>query len=325
MRSDRAFAVLILTHGRPDRVWTHAALRKHGYTGRIVLVIDHLDKTADQYRETYGDDVVVFDKHEAARITDTMDNFGNLKAVVYARNIAWDIAAKLGLTHFLVLDDDYNRFGYVFGPSFRYLDKGPIAKDLDRLFAASLDFLDAAPQLTCMAWAQGGDFIGGGENSLLSDGLKPHRKLMNTFFCRTDRRFDFLGTINEDTTAYVMHGAKGVLFLSYLGLRVWQHETQTNAGGLTDIYLKLGTYVKSFYTVMAAPSCCVVRQMGTTHPRLHHGVSWRHAVPKVVSEALRKPLAPPVSGPEEVDLQQGGVQAESETIAQSGAPHRQAP
>lgn len=319
MRSDRAFAVLILTHGRPDRVWTHATLRKHGYTGRIVLVIDDMDKTGEQYRAAFGDDVVMFDKRAAAGITDAMDNLGNMKAVVYARNVTWDIARNLGLTHFLVLDDDYNRFGYVFGPSFRYLDKGPITKRLDRLFNLTLDYLDET-SITCLAWAQGGDFIGGGENSLLSDGLKPHRKLMNTFFCRTDRRFDFSGTINEDTTAYVMHGAKGVLFLTYLGLRVWQHETQTNAGGLTDIYLQLGTYVKSFYTVMAAPSCCVVRQMGTTHPRLHHGVSWRHAVPKVVSEALRKPDAPLASGPEEIDQHHGGAQAESETIAQAGAP-----
>ena len=31
-----------------------------------------------------------------------------------------------------------------------------------------------------------------------------------------------------------------------------QKETQSNSGGLTDIYLELGTYVKSFYSVIAA-------------------------------------------------------------------------
>jgi len=46
MRSD--FAALILTHGRPDRVHTYFALRNAGYTGRILIVIDNEDKTADE-------------------------------------------------------------------------------------------------------------------------------------------------------------------------------------------------------------------------------------------------------------------------------------
>ena len=60
MRSD--FVAFILTHGRPNRVKTYELLRKCGYTGRIVLVIDNEDKTAQEYFDKYGDDVVVFNK-----------------------------------------------------------------------------------------------------------------------------------------------------------------------------------------------------------------------------------------------------------------------
>ena len=45
---NKDFGVLILTHGRPDNQKTTKALRKHGYTGRIVYVIDDEDKTADE-------------------------------------------------------------------------------------------------------------------------------------------------------------------------------------------------------------------------------------------------------------------------------------
>lgn len=286
--SDRVLAVLILSHGRPDNVATYKTLRDSGYTGRVIIVIDDTDKTASEYKKRYGSEVVVFDKAKAAKITDTMDNFGNMKAVVYARNMAWVIAKAHGLTHFVVLDDDYSRMGYAFN-GLEYLTAGPVKTlVMGRLFARTLDFLDAS-NATCIAWAQGGDFIGGGDCTTWANGVRFHRKLMNTFFCRTDRTFDFIGTINEDTNAYVTDGGRGKLFLTFAGMRIAQATTQKNQGGLTEIYLKLGTYVKSFYTVMCSPSCCRVRMMGDAHKRLHHSVSWANAVPQIVSESLRKP------------------------------------
>ena len=41
------FAIFILTHGRPHDVVTFQTLRDCGYTGKIVIVIDNEDKTAD--------------------------------------------------------------------------------------------------------------------------------------------------------------------------------------------------------------------------------------------------------------------------------------
>ena len=88
------FAVFILSNGRPDRVYTYETLRRHGYTGRIVLVVDDLDKTKDEYIEKYGSDVVVFDKRAAAKTFDQADNFDDMRAIVYARNACFDIAAR---------------------------------------------------------------------------------------------------------------------------------------------------------------------------------------------------------------------------------------
>ena len=53
---------------------------------------------------------------------------------------------------------------------------------------------------------------------------------------------------------------------------------------MTDIYLDSGTYVKSFYTIMYAPSCTKIRPMGSVYRRLHHSINWNNAVPKVIPE-----------------------------------------
>ena len=67
-----------------------------------------------------------------------------------------------------------------------------------------------------------------------------------------------------------------------------QKRTQTNPGGMTDLYLDAGTYVKSFYSVMYAPSCVTIRDMGRINRRLHHRVDWNAAAPKILPETARK-------------------------------------
>ena len=53
MRDD--FAAFILTHGRADNVITYNTLRKQGYTGKIILLIDNEDAQIDDYKRKYGD------------------------------------------------------------------------------------------------------------------------------------------------------------------------------------------------------------------------------------------------------------------------------
>ena len=55
MMRNNDFVVFILTHGRADRVITYNALRKSGYTGRIVLVIDNEDTQAREYISVFQD------------------------------------------------------------------------------------------------------------------------------------------------------------------------------------------------------------------------------------------------------------------------------
>lgn len=287
MKND--FAVFILTHGRAENVITYKTLREYGYTGKIYLMVDDEDKQADKYKEIYKDQVIVFSKQEAIDMTDSGDNFGKRNSVVYARNYNFIVAKKLGLKYFLQLDDDYSTFVYTFDNKKNYLSSRPKIKNLDSVIDAMLKFYIASGAKT-IAMSQGGDFIGGeGSNvSKLHSMGKFARKAMNSFFCSTERPFKFMGRINEDVNAYVQLGLQGNLFITVPRIRLEQIQTQANSGGLTDIYLDLGTYVKSFYSVMYAPSCVKITEMGVSHRRLHHQVKWKNAVPMILSERFKK-------------------------------------
>jgi len=277
-----SFAAFILTHGRPDRLYTYRALRKHGYTGRVVIVIDNEDRRADEYRERYGDEVVMFDKAEMASRMDEGDNFGDRRAIVYARNACFEIAERMGLEYFVQLDDDYLDFRHKRDEKGDYIDKKDI-KDLDAVFDAMVDFYANTPALA-IAMAQGGDFIGGSAGSW----WKPRRKAMNSFICSTRRPFKFVGRVNEDVNTYTSMAARGALFMTITVVALQQKQTQTNAGGMTELYLDSGTYVKSFYTVMYQPSSVQVSVLPSNHFRIHHKVHWRHTVPCIVSDEVRK-------------------------------------
>ena len=274
------FAVFILTHGRPDRVQTITSMRRAGYTGRIFLVVDDEDPTLPQYLETFGDDVIVFSKEEAAKRFDVGDNFTERRAVVFARNEMWRIAKEAGYRFHIVVDDDYTSWSY--RRDDKFMDTGvSIRGGLDRLFASTFDCLRSTG-FDCIAWSQGGDHIGG-----VKGPMKFRRKIMNSFFMDAEKPFPFLGRINEDTTTYCVEGLKGKLFGTVMYLQLNQAATQSNAGGLTDIYLSFGTYVKSFYSVMYCPAFVSVSVMGEVEMRLHHRVKWNSAAPKIIREEYR--------------------------------------
>jgi hypothetical protein len=281
--SDR-FAVFILTHGRAKKVETYKTLKRQGYTGDIYLIVDNEDGDLDEYRARYGDKVIVFDKLAVAQRIDEGDNFNDRRAVIYARNASFEIAQQLGVRYFLELDDDYKQVDHKFSADLAYKER-PV-RDLDRLFASMVEYFKTIPALT-IALAQNGDFIGGRESSA-AEKLLLKRKAMNTFFCDTQRPFEFFGRVNEDVNTYVTLGNRGNLFLTVMNAAILQQQTQQNSGGMAEMYLDEGTYWKSFYSVMYAPSCVTVGEIGYRYRRIHHRVSWANAVPCILSEEHRR-------------------------------------
>jgi hypothetical protein len=279
------FAIFILTHGRPNNVLTYRSLAACDYTGKLFFVLDDQDKTADEYREKYGSDrVVVFDKEAQAAKCDSGNNFGVRKTILMARNACFQIAESLGITHFLQLDDDYEYFLY------KTLHEGKAyerrIRNLDSIICRVLEFYDECGA-TSIAFAQNGDFIGGIENDSGAYRFE-RRKCMNSFFCSTKRPFSFLGIMNEDVSAYTSLGSRGVLFLTIPNVSIKQPTTQSQSGGVTETYKLMGTYCKSFLSVMMMPSSVRVAMMQSKNPRLHHSINWATTVPQIISEKYRK-------------------------------------
>lgn len=279
------FCVFILTHGRPDKVYTFNTLRKQGYTGPIYIVIDSEDRMLEAYRIRFGDAVFIINKQKIAEQIDEGDNFEDRRAIIYARNACFTLANKIGIRYFVQLDDDYTDFRFKQNASFEPLNILRLIKNLDRSFASMIEFLKDTKAFA-VAIAQNGDFLGGKDGKAMA---KPrYRKCMNSFFCDAEKAFRFSGRINEDVNSYVSNGARGMLFLTAPNIALQQRQSQGTKGGMTEIYLESGTYVKSFYTVMYNPSCVSITLMQSNHPRLHHRINWLTAVPVIVEEIHKK-------------------------------------
>ena len=278
------YCIFIPTYKRANNVETYKTLRDGGYNGDIYLVVGTDDPEIEEYKRLYGKQVILFNKEDVN--VDVCDNFGKKNCVVFARNAIFDIAKEKGVDVFCVLDDDYNRFSFrrVYTDGIEEILKGFKVEDLNSCILASFDYLYNTPILDCFAWCQDGDFIGGAGGF---DNISFKRKIMNAFFFKTKRRIRFMGSINEDLSASVYEGQRGKLFFTISDVSVHQQKTQQNRGGLTDIYLDTGTYVKSFYSVIVAPNCVKVHTMGSKDLRIHHRVDWNLACPKLIREEVK--------------------------------------
>jgi len=301
---NKNFVALILTHGRPNNQVTVNTLKRHGYTGDWKLVVDDEDITLPEYRRVWGDDkVVTFSKNEIAERFDEVDNSGERRTIFYARNASFDIAEKLGYKYFIQLDDDYDSFRWRMNEEIEYsslmLSPLPEEQTLDKVFDIMLEYFISVPLMYSLCMAQSGDYIGGGGSKMVSDQFR--RKVMNSFICSTDRRFNFVGRINEDVNTYTSLAHQGFLFLTTAFIALNQKTTQTNTGGMSEMYKSLGTYTKTAYTIITHPSGAKFSVLYNTSAikgagkekdnnafRIHHRINWRNTAPLILREEHKK-------------------------------------
>lgn len=281
----RDFVAFILTHGRADNVITYKAVRKVGYTGRVVLVLDDEDEQLDRYFSLYGkENCYVFEKTKYIASSDSICK-GDHRAILYARNACFDIAEELGYKYFIELDDDYSRFSYTFD-SFGKVKQRSI-KDLNYVWRRMLEYFVTCPKISCLAMGQRGDFVGGQQNTMLSS-IGTKRKAMNTLICSTERKFEFKGRYNDDVNTYTRLSQQGQIFLTILQVAINQEQSQSLEGGMTEVYRHDGTYQKSFSSVVVCPSAVKLAMMGYRERRLHHNVDWLRVAPKILNKKYKK-------------------------------------
>lgn len=282
------FCVFIMTYGRSDNIKTYKTLMEYkgvSFNQDLYLICSDDDKHLEKYIEKFGDRVLVFNKKLMIPYLDKGDNFDRYGVILYARNICFSFASQLGYRYFVELDDDYDIFSQrIFYDNEKLMMKEIL--DYDKLFDIHLEFLKNTPCKT-ITMSQHGDYIGGVGNSNARRGWQ--RKVMNSFFCDVQDPFNFEGTINEDVNYYVQSGRLGILNFNLFGFALNQESTQASSGGMTEGYLSGGTYLKSFYSVMYAPSCVKIGYISHgENRRLHHKVNGKFTYAKILDEKYSK-------------------------------------
>lgn len=282
---NKDFAIFIMVYGRPEKNLTYDTLKKCGYTGKIYLVGDNTDDKIDGYKSKFGNDLLVFDKKDVSKKYDSGDNSGDLRSTMYAANTIFDLAEQHGIKYFYIMCDDYYEFDYMFKDEIKGMK---LCRNIDKIFDLTVNFYKTTNALS-VAFAQTGDFIGGIDNG---KGVYrfSKRKAMNSFLCSTERRFNFMGRMNEDVTTYVNLGTQGGLFLTIPVFAINQKDTQQVKKGLTEMYVDNGTYVKSMFSVIYNPSCVKASMMNANHKRIHHSIKWINTTPMILDEKYKKLL-----------------------------------
>ena len=282
MKNKRDYAVFILSHERVNDIKTDKMLKKQGYSGEWFIVIDDKDNQIDEYKEKYGDKLIIFSKEEVDKWTDTCDMDNDMRVGVYARNFIKKEASSRGYKYHLQLDDDFSQITY------RYI-KGKKLKvkpceNLDRLFDAIAEYLDET-EITWISFGLSSYYIGG-VNKNFEQGMI--RKTMGSFFCNTEKMPDFLCRMNDDITTNILYTSRGHIMFTLMAMQVETPPTQQMDGGMTDIYQENGTYRKSFYSVMVCPSFVKVSQQGIKDKRVHHETNWKACAPMILNQKWRK-------------------------------------
>jgi hypothetical protein len=273
------FAVFILSHKRPNNP-TYNSLKISNYTGNYFFILDDLDPTISEYEKMHGKEhILIFNKKEVAKRLDLMDNFEIWNSGMYARNACFDLAKKIGITYFFVLDDDYKEFYYRM-PN----EKCTRIYNMDSAIKVSLEYFIKNKNILSLCWCQGSD------TRLVKEGLVS-RKGMNAFFHSVNRPATFNGHMNDDVNTYTRRNQLGDAFIMIPYIQLIQEATQTK-GGAAEMYKRVGTYQKSFYSVMQCPSFVKVSTFSKNFTfskyRLHHFVESKFGYAQIISSKYKK-------------------------------------
>lgn len=213
-----------------------------------------------------------------------MNNFKEKKFPIFAREFSYIHAKKTGVTHYIILEDDYSEF------TLRYIENNKLKTmnmNVNKYFNMLLQLTDSFKNKLRIGLSQGGDYIGGAQNGSIKKGYKI--KLMNSYFINVNYPIHFKGSINDDVNTAILlpttvHGVP----YTFLGLALSQSETQSKGTALADIYEKYSTYTKSMYSVLINPVGVTVTYLICKYPRLHHNVCNNKVYPKIIDERFKK-------------------------------------
>ena len=272
--------VYIISKGRPE-CKTAATLGRIGFPGEWFVVCGNNDETLPEYQARWGGHVLVFDWYEQVKETDPMDGFGfetMASGACPVRNATAEISRSRGELRHWQLDDDYTGF-YAYDAG-RHKNVRLDGEGLWRRMGAVARFAHACGLGNC-------GFPPSTREVTPDRALTFARRVFNAHNLPSGGELfePWRARMNDDLINAINVWRHGRAELSVRFLAMNMLPTQSEAGGLTDLYRDEGTVRKTAYAVEACPAAV---RLTERFGRYHHAVDWDCVTPKMVSDRFAR-------------------------------------
>ena len=274
--------VYIISKGRPQCKTAHT-LKRIKFPGDWFIVCGTNDETLGEYIARWGvERVKVFDFDEQLETTDTMDNFGfeaKASGACPVRNAVREISWARGELRHWQFDDDYTVFSRFDPETHRNRDVRD-GEELYGLMAAVSAFGHRAglrnvgfpPSTMEVRPAR----VGGWSSRVFNAHNMPSDPGLFT---------PWVGRMNDDLINAINTWRRGGIEMTVKFMSMNMPPTQSEKGGLTEMYRDDGTVRKTAYAVMACPAAV---RLVERFRRYHHKADWALICPKIVSDGYRR-------------------------------------
>lgn len=270
--------VFIKTHGRPDKQLTYRALRKAGYTGEIIFVVDDEDESCVRLQDYIQEPItiVVFNKQH---YVDTVD-CGCIKPKRDVNLYAWcaceDIAKDRNISQYIMADDDITGFRYRFETDEGIGSKN-LTKDLDIVFQYIFDYMFDA-DIAAVSTGIPQMYFNKNIKSTLYKWRVPY-----TFIFRNPKyELNWVSEYEEDVITAINSANQGKYLTVITEVQRNTKDIGTNLGGMHEFYGD--SFVNAQYGYIWHPSCRDIRlYKGKWMSNIKRG----NAFPKLVSSQYK--------------------------------------
>lgn len=269
---NNSFAYFIASYGKPDNVMTLKALKKNNAHYPIYIVVGIDDPKLDEYKSTYGDKLLIFDKHD---YIDAIDDVGvyakSHKICTYSRLAVHDFAINLGIRYVGYLFDDIQYF------QLRYVNAEHKIKSVrkfnfDSMIDIYIKLLNSSKDL----------YLVGPPNSSFYIGIKERAartystRYGNMLVYDTQKPFDVLrSSILEDMDIILANNKVGKMYICPFGLQVCARDPHTTS----DAYKNLSkSEWYQHYVLLGQRSVSIDRPI----------IPYKNFTPKIISPEYRK-------------------------------------
>ena len=271
--------IFIPSYHRPTKVKTAKYFVKRGYDSKKIHVfIDDETDDIDVYKKEMAKlncHLHIFNMKQARDRYDFVHRQSkSRRSAGQCRNMFYDIAKKLNIDFYLVIDDDTRQ--YEIKP-FAIYTRGAVLEDFVKVFEGVKEFMQRQ-KIGLFGLSQTGDMFSVPDYKIFRN------KVMNTTFVNTKYIYRGERSIQDNDTSQFVGVMNEGLFTGSVatGLALNPTSSATQKGGLTELYNENKLLNKSLVIPIQFPSLCYAERQKKNGGRLHHRILHRYLMPKII-------------------------------------------